>query len=448
MKYLALLLALSMPVLARSQVGIGTSSPNASAALELSATDKGFLPPRMTAAQRTAIGTPATGLMVYQTDGTSGFYVYSGSAWIAQSDWYSNTEVPASSFALVVPASITSSATANYGIGANALNALTVGDNNVALGYDAAKNVSTGANNTAVGYSALLATTGSGNTALGRSAGAGNVSGTNNTFLGQLSDASPNNLTNATAIGYGAQVSAPNTIQLGNADVTNVNTAGGITTGGSVGVGTTTPNASAILDIKSTSKGFLPPRLTQNQINSITAAVGLVAYNSTTNNLQLYKRGSESIDANNQSYNMTNPGSDDGFFQSFTVVNNGKLSSVDFRLRNPSSSGTSTVYCVLYSGSSYSGTPLAISDTITPTSSSSYNWEKLTFNNDNLINVTAGNVMTVKVIPIGNTSNYTWVGVASNVYASGSWGWPSTGFFSSYDAAFKSYITLTSWVDL
>jgi hypothetical protein len=109
-----------------------------------------------------------------------------------------------------------------------------------------------------------------------------------------------------------------------------------------VGIGTASPDASAILDLTSTSKGFLPPRLTQNQINSINAVIGLVAYNSTTNNLQVYKRGSESIDANNTLNNMTNPASD-GFFQSFTLVNNGKLSSVDFLLRNPSSSGTSTV---------------------------------------------------------------------------------------------------------
>jgi len=212
-----------------------------------------------------------------------------------------------------------------------------------------------------------------------------------------------------------------------------------------VGIGTASPDASAILDLTSTSKGFLPPRLTQNQINSINAVIGLVAYNSTTNNLQVYKRGSESIDANNTLNNMTNAASA-GFFQSFTVVNNGKLSSVDFLLRNPGSSGTSTVYCVLYSGSSYSGTILAISDTITP--SSSYNWNEFTFSNVNLVNVTAGGVMTVKVIPIGSTDNYTWVGVASDVYAGGSWGWPSTGFYSPYDAAFRTYITSTSWVNL
>jgi hypothetical protein len=63
-----------------SQTGIGTNTPNASAKLEVAATDKGFLLPRMTAAQRTAIANPANGLVVYQTDATTGFYVNTGSS--------------------------------------------------------------------------------------------------------------------------------------------------------------------------------------------------------------------------------------------------------------------------------------------------------------------------------------------------------------------------------
>jgi hypothetical protein len=64
-----------------AQVGVGTTSPDASAQLDITSTTKGLLIPRMTAAQRTAIATPAAGLMVYQTDGTAGFYSYNGSGW-------------------------------------------------------------------------------------------------------------------------------------------------------------------------------------------------------------------------------------------------------------------------------------------------------------------------------------------------------------------------------
>jgi hypothetical protein len=52
-----------------------------SAMLDVSSTTKGLLIPRMTAVQRTAIPTPATGLLVYQTDGSTGFYYYNGSSW-------------------------------------------------------------------------------------------------------------------------------------------------------------------------------------------------------------------------------------------------------------------------------------------------------------------------------------------------------------------------------
>ena len=65
------------------QVGIGTNTPNASALLDITSTTKGFLPPRMTATQRGAISTPATGLVVYQTDGTEGLYVYLSTGWKA-----------------------------------------------------------------------------------------------------------------------------------------------------------------------------------------------------------------------------------------------------------------------------------------------------------------------------------------------------------------------------
>lgn len=74
-----------------SQVGIGTTTPDASALLELESTSQGVLTPRMTQAQRDAIATPATGLLIYQTDNTPGFYFYTGTVWSpmgsADNDW-------------------------------------------------------------------------------------------------------------------------------------------------------------------------------------------------------------------------------------------------------------------------------------------------------------------------------------------------------------------------
>src|SRR5258706_10612708 len=65
--------------------GIGTLTPNASSLLDITSTTKGILIPRMTLTQRNAIVSPVTGLMIYQTNSTPGFYYYSGSAWVAVS---------------------------------------------------------------------------------------------------------------------------------------------------------------------------------------------------------------------------------------------------------------------------------------------------------------------------------------------------------------------------
>lgn len=73
-----------------SQVGIGTTTPDNTAALDITSTTSGLLIPRMTEAQRLAIVTPATGLMVYETDTTPGFWYYDGTIWTtfgADLDW-------------------------------------------------------------------------------------------------------------------------------------------------------------------------------------------------------------------------------------------------------------------------------------------------------------------------------------------------------------------------
>ncbi len=83
---LGLTLLASVAVHAQN-VGINTSNPDASAALDVQSTTQGLLIPRMTKTQRESINMvsgvskPATGLMVYQTDNTPGFYFYNGTAW-------------------------------------------------------------------------------------------------------------------------------------------------------------------------------------------------------------------------------------------------------------------------------------------------------------------------------------------------------------------------------
>jgi hypothetical protein len=65
------------------QVGIGfySGSPVASAQLQVDSTSRGFLPPRMTTAQKNAISTPATGLMVFDTDLVRPCF-FNGATWV------------------------------------------------------------------------------------------------------------------------------------------------------------------------------------------------------------------------------------------------------------------------------------------------------------------------------------------------------------------------------
>ncbi|USQ03565.1 hypothetical protein [Aquirufa antheringensis] len=90
-KLLFLFLVMSSGVYA--QTGIGTTAPAASAKLEVYATNKGFLPPRIAltgAADASTIASPVAGLLIYNTAtaGTApnnvvpGYYYWNGTAWI------------------------------------------------------------------------------------------------------------------------------------------------------------------------------------------------------------------------------------------------------------------------------------------------------------------------------------------------------------------------------
>jgi hypothetical protein len=120
----------------------------------------------------------------------------------------------------------------NTANGVSTLESSSTGDQNTANGVRALRLNTAGSENTANGVKALYSnTTGNQNTANGLNALYTNTTGNSNTALGISADVSAGNMTNATAIGASAIVTASNSIQLGNAAVTNVKTNGTITAG-------------------------------------------------------------------------------------------------------------------------------------------------------------------------------------------------------------------------
>jgi hypothetical protein len=126
---------------------------------------------------------------------------------------------------------VSNSAIANTATGYESLQSLSSGQFNTAMGYRALKSVTTSLDNTAFGSQSLMMNTGTANTAIGNLSLQTNTTGNNNTAIGASADVSSVNLTNATAIGFNAKVATSNTIQLGNASVSNVQTSGTVTAG-------------------------------------------------------------------------------------------------------------------------------------------------------------------------------------------------------------------------
>lgn len=83
---LCLLTIMIVPCISFAQAGINTdgSTPDNSAMLDLKSTEKGFLPPRMTTAQRNAIESPAEGLVIYNTDNKE-IELFNGIIWTSNS---------------------------------------------------------------------------------------------------------------------------------------------------------------------------------------------------------------------------------------------------------------------------------------------------------------------------------------------------------------------------
>ena len=88
-----------------SQVGINTNSLlDPSSALDIQSTNGGILIPRLTQDQRDAIAYPATGLLIFQTNESAGFYFYNGEQWtrIEGAGFEQNSEAAAEGITEVV----------------------------------------------------------------------------------------------------------------------------------------------------------------------------------------------------------------------------------------------------------------------------------------------------------------------------------------------------------
>ncbi len=80
MKSLLFICLMFIAIGSQAQVAINTdgSNPDNSAMLDVKSTVRGLLAPRMTQAQRNAIASPATGLLIFQSNNTPGYYFNSG----------------------------------------------------------------------------------------------------------------------------------------------------------------------------------------------------------------------------------------------------------------------------------------------------------------------------------------------------------------------------------
>ncbi len=185
-------------------VGINTTTPHASAALDIESTTKGVLVSRMTLAQRDAIATPSVGLLIFQTDGTSGFYFHNGTGWKAVSDGASQlekiTQAGKTGYRLLgrdvaIHGNIGKDAVDlsfsqfGPGTGATGDNSTAMGNNTVASGSNATTmggfNIASGFSSTAMGFSNRA--TGSISTVMGN---ASDATGEASTAMGLLTTAS------------------------------------------------------------------------------------------------------------------------------------------------------------------------------------------------------------------------------------------------------------------
>ena len=160
----------------------------------------------------------------------------------------------------------------NTALGKDALRTNVSGNYSTAVGYQSL-NVNTVSNNTAIGYRSMSAnSTGTDNTAIGYQSLDGNSTGTQNTAIGSKANMGLVDLSNTTAIGYFAIATTSNTIQLGNAYITKINTSGAITAGGmqNTPIGSSIANTGAFTTLSASGATTITGTLTLPSLSAST----------------------------------------------------------------------------------------------------------------------------------------------------------------------------------
>lgn len=222
-----------------------------------------------------------------------------------------------------------------------------------------------------------------------------------------------------------------------------------------VGIGTSSPHASAALEISSTNKGFLLPRMTTTERGSIPNPLpGMMIYNTTETKFQGYV-GVPAVwintDPNNSSSSMVARGPGLENAQTFLAPSTEEIVRVTARCEAsgpgptwPSGSATSIakIYAGIYD-SNNPGTPVATSGSVTISSLGTYNFD---FNPT--FQPTSNTTYTIVFTNTDNTNYFYFKENNSNTYADGYRYFPSNSASSSYDFNLQFYSLTGSWIDL
>ena len=247
-----------LPHVASAQTGIGTTSPDPSAMLEIRSINKGLLIPQVALTASNAaspITAPATGLLVYNTSAASinlpggpGYYYNAGTPGAPNWLRFISTSTPTGLLFWGVNGNSGTDANSNF-LGTTDAQDLAFRTNNVQqmrlyqngglglgntssgnlqLGFGAAGNSLTGTNNSVLGVNAgLVLNSGNDNTFFGSNAGAASQNDIRNTIIGSQSGRIQTTGSNNTYLGYNAggnQTSGSGNVFIGKSAVTTSGT--------------------------------------------------------------------------------------------------------------------------------------------------------------------------------------------------------------------------------